>query len=815
MSTFTKSIKFNLSEAQKVANDFENAKILIDKYADQTFEPERIKNIKENIGIHAGRWKEIEDLNTGVEITVDGETFTIGNSKLRHYDKIGRISRGMHGSMIASPLVFIIKDESSKSKSIRDKLRLEGVKDLLYEKYIAPKIDLITKQELMKTGTSNMFDLDPEQQQQIQQQIQQRTQQESPEEILDILDKIKTPDEQVCQLLFKHTSNAQKIKQKYDTGGEFAIITGEEYYRPSIINGLPHLQVLIPSQVTYGGSPSNDMVEDGTFATYHQQISIEDTIARHGLGFLKGDINNLDRYYSGEYVNGYTGNNASNRVEMLMTEVIGKDATLSQTNFLTRDGQNMLNAVYNRIGNSIGGYRISEKYVTWRWTTRMKVVTRLFNGLPKDYIVSDHYTKNPATDLKVRTIVVPQTWQATRLAHDWYINIEPIPYQYDSIQNPFNSKLGIYGGQYNTLLGTTKNYSLIDNGKIWNFRYNQIMARMDEIESTDHGKIALLYLNSKPEGIKVEDWLTGMITSKIGIVSQNKEFQQSGADKKVFDSVDLSRMSDAAATIQKLQYTESELQKSMYYSDAKSGDIGQYATNQNSALQVEATDRQLNPFMSKHRLINTNVSNALLKLSLIAYRDNEVIKDAVLDDLLKAHYELNMKNEDIGQYALTVVDTMNELNSVKRMTDLALAFVQNGVIGLSELSRLFSATTMSEAQDIIDEAEAKRKKEMNQKNEADKELQAQNAKYQQDLMKMKQEYDTIEANMDRKMKVTLADIGSHLMSNANDIDGNKVSDALQKAVLEVTANKQINDNILEFKREELNKKIANDRKKSA
>ena len=821
-NNYFKRPEFNPTEAQKSANDFAMAKEMINNYADIPLDAETIKRNNENINLHAGRWPELDDLSTGKEITIHEpgqngepgktETFTIGETKIRHYDKIGRITRGMHGQFIAAPYVFIIKDISSKSKSMRDKLRLEGVKNAMYEKYMVPKINIITKQELLKNGINNMFELDPDQQIEMQNQINARVKKESPEEIMAILEKVKTPDEQVCQLLYNYTAANEKVKMKFDSGVEFAIITGSEYYRPYISNGLPILQTLIPNGVAFEASPHITNVEDGTWATYTQYLSVEDVISRIGVSFLKGDASNIDKYYNVNAYEGNTGTSYHNTVDNRLVEIIGSDPELRKTNFLSRDGQNLLRAMYARVGSKISYYKIQHKYVTWRWTTRMKVVTRLYNNKPKEFIVAGHYTFNPKTDLKIRTIIVPQVWQGERYGGDWFKGIGAIDYQYDSIQNPWNPKLGIYGGMYNTVMGTSKNHSLIDNGKIWNFKINQSYARIDEIRATDHGKIALMTLNAKPKGMKWDDWLNGILSTKFGIVSQNTEWGLTNEDKKIIQSIDMGRFADAANEIQFLRHSEEELQKSMFYSDAKSGDIGQYSTNQNAALQVEASDRQLLPFITRHKEIINNVSNAMLRLSLLAYRENEEVKSAVLDDFLKAHYELNMKDEGISQYALTTIDTMNELASVKKMTDLALAFVQNGVISLRELSRLFSAQTMAEAQDIIDEAETNREKKEQMNFEQQKEQEMQNAKIQQDLLKMKQDYDAMQKNLDRMLKIDLAEINSMLMANANDIDKTGVSDSLTKTREELLAKQKMLQEELQSLERIKDKELANNLK---
>lgn len=809
------SIKFNPTEAQKEANDFEMAKQLASNYLDSGLNKDRIKSLREDLDIHHGRWPAIEEMETGYEVTLEGEdgpeTFRVGNTKLRHFDKVGRITRGMHGTIIAAPMVCIIKDISSKSKSIRDKLRLEGVKELLYNKYVVPKTELITAQELQKLGAQSMFQLPPEQQDQVQSIISQRIQKESPEEIMAIMEKTKTPDEQVCQLLFGYTASKEKLKMKYDIGGEFAIANGEEYYRPHIVNGYPKLDVLIPEGVKFGGSPAAVAmgVQYGTFATYQQQISIEDAIARFGMGFLQGDIKNIDKYYNPVSAPGYTGNSSTNRIDIQMTEIIGKDEVYRNTNFLTRDGQTMLNALYARLGASITQYMITHYFATFKWTQRMKVVTRLFNNRPKEYIVAYHYRFNPDTDLKIRTIIVPQVWDVDRLGTDWYPLVGPKEYQYDSILDPFNPKLSIYGGQYNTLLGTTKNYSLVGNGKIWNFRYDQAMAKIDEIRSTDHGKIAIASLKAKPPGMKWEIWLNGLLTTKIGLSAEGIDNELPGQQqKRVFQVEDLSRTIQAAEAVQELEFIEREMQKAMFSTEASIGGIGEYTTNQNAALQLEGANRQLLSFYNRHREITTEVSNAMLRLSIIGYRDNEYVKNILLDDFLKTHYELNMTNEDISQYALVILDTITEVQAVKRMTDLALSFVQTGIISLKELSRLFSAQTMAEAQDIIDEAEAKREKKEELDYKRQQDLQAQNEKAKADLLKLKQDFDALQNDLDRKMKIALADIANDLLSNASDIDGNKVNDALTKALAEIKSQEKITQDKLAQQNREHNDMIA-------
>jgi len=783
--------KIVYSESEKKANDYDLAKYEIDNYADNLIDPELIKKDFENLNLHAGRWPAVEEISNERLIKTPEGDFTVGNIPIRHYDEIGHISRGIHSQMIMAPLDYNIKDMSSKARNVRDAAMVSHLKEYLNQKYIEPERKRITQEYMISNQITDVTQLSPDQQDQMITDIDERVKKSTPSEVFNAISKTKVPDEIVCSRLFEYTINEEKIKDKFDQGGEFAICNGREYYRPWISNNYPVLDVLVPSGVNYGLSTNKEMVEDGMWATYKQSLPIMEVIQRHGLGFMANDISNLQKYFNADYIPGSTGYSMHNK-EIRMTEIIGKDNNLNKINYLTRDGQQMLYAISAAIGTNYNLFRVEEVYVTWRWTKKAKVVTRIYNGRPKEYIVDGNYRFNPKFDLSIRNIVIPHVWEGIRLGNsDWYSGVGPRDYQYSSIDRVFNPHLGIFGGQYNTIMGTVPNYSLIDNGKIWNYRIDVLMARNDHEEATDIGKVAFMYAEDKPDGILLGDWLSGLINNKIALKTRRSELEyQNGS---TIDMVDMSKLSDSAGFIQKLQYAEQKLMQKMYFNPAKIGAISQYSTNQNVGLQIDAADRQLLSFYKRHEVIMQNVCREMMKLSLISYKDNETVKNSCLNEYLKAHYEENMQNEDIGNYRFDLVDTRKEKERQERITSLALGFVQNGLITLKELDALLSASTSDEIQEVIDISDNRRREEGAIENENKRKIEEMNFKLKQELLRMKQEFDASQNDKDREIKLTISEINSRLMANANDINGDKVNDSVQRTEKENESKERIND----------------------
>lgn len=811
-----------LTERQKNANDKELAKEVMTYYYNLCADDqERINRLNENFDIHAGRWPQIENVSPAVSFALQGENINLGGGKLRHYPVADRVSKSVVGDIIMNPLIAVVVDNSAKGRNERERAQLERLKGYLYEKEIAPRKKQIFEQYYAKYG-KQMQGFSSEEMQKLNAEVERQVQEQTPEEIIDAMDRYRTPEQIIYQDFLNYTIGRLHAKEKFDVGGENAVVTAEEYYRLSIINGEPFMEVLNPKYVVWSGSEHCEFVEDGTFATYTQYLSPEDTIARYGSVLVRKDINKLASLLAP--IPGYFGPTGRARqeredhIDRKVVDIIADNPHLQGTiDQKTREGQNTLKMLYSSLSVSHrDGYGIKETYITWKWTRKFKIVKRKNpeTGEIDELIRSEHYEKNPAIgDLEVITKVAPQAWHGVMLgeSNDFFVNVEPLPYQYGSEDNPYDVKLSIYGCKDNTFMNNTRNASLVDLSKPWQYRYNVLMKKLEEYEATDFGRVLLASVGLIPDNFSLPEWYISLTRGKVGFVNNHNE-GTSQLDKQMFESKDLSNSADVAANLQKLEYFERKIYSSMYYNPVKAGNISPYATNANVAQSTQAADRQMLRFHNRRRMVKERVLTALLNLTLIAYKDNEFKKSIILDDVSRAYFEANYESIGACELGLYVVDDYRETEKLEAMKQLALTLMQNGLTP-RDLSAIVNADSMAEIDDILSKAERK-----TQKN-AELEHQRQSELIQQQSQARMQELEWIEGVKDLRLqrenetKLAMARETSMQMANANDINRNQMNDSLEKALLQIEADDTKHRREYTFKREELMKMLELEEKK--
>lgn len=782
----------DLSDTKKSANDFALAKDVMDYY-DHLYEhsDERIRKLNENFLLHSGRWPEIERMSVTSEIQLEHENITLGGGALRHYPVLDRISKSVVGDLMVRPLIPIIKDMSAKARNQRDRAKLEIVKNYIQEQFIAPNIERVTQQIMMEAGLQDPRALDDQQAQQLQQAIQQRVKETTPDEILDSINKYRTPEEIISQVILDATVKQLDMKAKFDIGGENAVVTGEEYFRVGMMNGMPWCEPLNPKWVVWDGSEHVEFVEDGVFAKYEQYLTPEDVVSRYGAILAKRDIQKLTDLYSP--IPGYMGSRKTNPdLERRVVDVFADNPELQNIDVRTREGQLDLRDIYRNLSSGHkAGHGIRECYITWKWTRQATLVTRYENGKKVQVFRAGHYTKNPARgDLEVKKILIPQVWHGVKLGvtDEIYAFVEPVPFQYKSIHNPFDVKLTIMGGRFNTHMNNTENVSLIDLGKPWQYRYNVLMKRMEEYEATDIGKVLLGTVNMKPIGWTWQDWFRSLYVGKVALVSTQFE-GAAGMDPNLLRSVDLSSNADIQQTLAKLEYFEKKIATSMYYNPSKLGQISPYATNQNTEMNMAGSDRQMLRFHDRHRQIKQRVLNSLLDVSLAAIRDNEYAKDVLLDDFGKAYLETAMEPFSACELGLYVVDDFQESERLEQMRNLALTILQNGG-SIRDIADVVDAGSMSAIKDVLDRSERRREEETKAQREHEQQISQQQSEAQKAMMELKMQFDAEQNDRNNQAKIEMAQINAQLLANANDINKNNLNDSMEKAKEQMAADER-------------------------
>lgn len=779
---------------QKIRSEFKLAKEMMDFY-DMFYgiDEERVAKINENFNLHSGRWPELDHINTGTIFSVGNENFALDNGKLVHLPVIDTVTKNIVADIISTPLTPTVKDKSAKGRTYKDRVVIEKLQGYFNNKYIQPKIAELQSRYLAQLGVQDPNMLPPEEIQKMQQTVDEQMKQETPEEIMEIFNKTRTPEEIISQIVIDDAIESQDVKNKTDIGGEYAVVTAEEYYKLGIDRNEPTIEPLNPKYVVWIGSEHTEYSEDGVMAKYEQYLAPEDVIQKYGDKLVRANVKTLEKYFT--TIPGYSGKTVTedkggrqylDSFSANMAETVGKDPYLSNLNFDTSGGQEALKELYKSASNiSREGQGIRECYITWKWQRPMKEIKRVVDGIKKTFIRDSHYEFNPlAGDIEEREIIAPQVWHGTILgnpADAFYVNVEPVPFQYNNPDNPFDVKLTIYGGKYNTFQNNAKNVSFIDLGKPWNFKLNLKAKKMEEDEANNLGTLLHTTAASKPIGWSWAEWYTSMRQSKVIVSSSHFEGANQN-DLNAIRAIQLSNVQDQANDIKMMEFWEERIFSAMYYNKAKLGQLGQYTTNVNAQMANSGAEKQMARFHNKHRIIVLRALTRFLNNALIAYRDNEQKKSILFDDFSKAYIENILDPFPIGQMSLYLTNDFEEKAKVEQLRQLALSMLQNGG-SIVDIAQIYSVNSIAGIQDILERSERKRQKEAEVNHQREIQKLQEQQKANEALAEQQYQRESVEKEKDRLNKVDLATVTSMQMANANDINRDGVNDSLDRDII--------------------------------
>lgn len=785
-----------LSDSKKRANDFKLAKEALDYYEYLNYyDVGKIDKFQENYEIHRGSWSSVENMSPSVNISLQNESVNLGGGKLRHYPIINRVSNAQVSDGVARRFSWRIKDTSTKARNERERIRIQNISDIFRLKYFEPKRLEILKQIEAERGQEFFQNLSKDQASQLEKEINNLVVSQTPEEILEGLEKVRTSDEQIATIFLKHVEQVQKLKAKFDTGLENAVVTGETYYRISIRHKEPIIEVLNPMYVTFGGSQNATQAQDAEYATYTQYLTLPDIMSKYSIDFEKSTLKKLLDLYSpipGKVRNVYELDEIDEEVtDILADNPQLQDPTSKQyLDIKALDGQDRLKNLYKIAGKySRKNHGIKESYVTWKWMRKAFAVRRLNPNTNEVeiHIRDEHYKIDKTSgDLDVTKIALPQVWHGVKLgdgANCVYLNVEPVPIQYNSVQNPFDVKLPIFGGPTNVVMNNNRGSSFIDLGKPFQFRYNVLMKKMDEYMATDAGKVIFGTVNIKPDGWSWGEWYKSIFVGHFGPLNVNYE-GLNAQDRKPFYVEDMSRTIDIKATIEQLLFLERKIVESMHYNYQKLGEISPYATNQNTQVSVRGADRLMYRFFNSLRLLKEEVMNYLLNITIKAYSKNEYKKNLLLDDFMKAHFENNFEPFSASEFGITVVDDLKEEENLELIRQLALTLIQNSE-GSEKKDMLYitMADSTSEIMDILERSDRKLAKERQATAEREQQMielqrQAMDQEKTKDMM-----FKASEAEKDRRADMVREGMRSTLMQKGNDTNENKIPDSKERDLL--------------------------------
>lgn len=799
-------------------------------------EPNREERIKENYGLLNSIVDEVK-YNAPLDLIVGGEEVSLGYPTMNHFGLIAKVADMAIGEAYLTNVPLSVKDNSNGKRNAvrREKEKLVG--EYIYTKYRKPLEDAIMApiQMAAQMAEQQGQTIPNEQLQQLLQQAQEEIRVKTPEEINDYLEHdYQTQPEGFSQRFINKLSDLCNLPQKKIDALEDVLALAECYFLPSINHNTPEFKVINPKNIQVVYSPDSPFVQDAVAAVVRDVITFQEAFALDGEYLTKADAKKLiDNLVS------FAGVDRDKSVYTVADEQVLRAAhydsktanALENLDYESYDDQMSMASIYaNILGKeSTEGIYLERYYVTWRETAYFNRVKRrnTETGEIEYRWEAEHYKLNPNRgDISMKSVEKPQVWHGVMYGsgEDAIVcKVEPVPNQYKSLEDIHKVHLPIFGGKLNTRKGNTYNRAPVDNGKVWNYEFDLLMAEYKLKQTSNLGNVFIMFRELKPQDVTWGEFFSTLRHMKLLLMSNNNEDKSvDPALVQYLKGVDLSTMNEIQGILTMSNFFLRNVYEFMGFSPERVGTISQYMTSSNAQEAINASKVQTLRLYEIFDRQYLEAVNYLFNISKSALKDNKYLRETLLDDIDQAYIMTSWDELDSSQMGVSFSMSPAIVQKIRELKMNSQALIQNSILDLESYINFYMADTTTDLRNLSKTIEVKKQKLQQMAQEGE------NAKMQQimqaELQKFQQKFQadqTLQAQkdtaaMDRVM------VDSQKFERTVDVNKNQINDNYEGKILDLEFQNRKLEAEISIKNRELDieeaklgistKKVDNDKK---
>ena len=609
--------------------------------------------------------------------------------------------------------------------------------------------------------------------------------------------------------VLNHYFKELAMAKTFNDGFMDAMICGEEIYQCDIIGGEPTFERLNPLKVHIFKNGFSNKVEDADLIILIDYWSPGRIIDTFYDVLSKKDIDCIDKLastFSSDSMYNYDERNAFiNTAEIDGTDITG--GTIVE-NFLLL-GQSGFSATSNYYDLQ-GNIRVLRLY--WKSKRNIKKVKyydvatgeTIFDFYPETYIID----KDKGEEEEI--FWINEAWEGTKIGKDIYINMRPRIVQYNRLSNPSRCHFGIVGSMYN--LNDSRPFSLVDMMKPYAYFYDVIYDRLNKAIAANWGKIVKMDLAMVPKGWEVDKWLYYAKINHIAVVDSFKEGNGGAAQGKLAGAlanqssgvIDAEQGNYIQEHINLLEFIKNEMGEVAGITRQREGQI----SNRETVGGVERSNLQSSHItewlFTQHDDVKKRALECFLETAKIAMRGrNKKFQYITFDGALKT-LEIDGNNFADSDYGIVIDASPETQNLSARLESLAQAALQNQMLSLSSIMKIYTSSSLSEIRRTIEKDEREIKERQAEQWQKEQELAQQQLQTQLELKATELEHQDMINQRDNDTKVLIEEIKQS--QNASDNISLNNNSNLDKEKLNENA-RQFNER-LAFDKDKLAKEIA-------
>lgn len=677
---------------------------------------------------------EIDDADYKYVLKPYGKTRDNFPSKLRNYPIIKPIIDLLLGEKSKRPLNYSVVVKNSDSISLKEQAKKQKITQAIEQMFV---------QELRRQQ-------DPEAKNEQSEEI-------IPKQILEQFERTYVDDRAIKgQAAINYIMYDQEVYDKFQKAFFHYLVSGECYSHKGVRKSEPFYDIVNPLDIDFDKDPDIEFVEDGDWAMIRRYAHASTV------------IDNLGEYLTEEQV-----------LELENPTQTSVDSYLLYRAEATGSDDNIYR---NRLVEVVTVY--------WKSRKRIGFVTYTdpLTGNIEEFEVDEQYRLSRELKdqgAKLNWEWVNEVWEGTRIDGKFFVNMNPIPNQRSSIDNPSTCKLPINGRKYSDI--NSNNISLVQLGIPYQLNYNIFKYRMELAIARSKDIIAQFDINMIPKKWDMDKFMYYVEGTGIAWVDYNKEgIQLSPQHQSVLDM--------SIKTIQQyillLETTMQEWEKISGVNRQRQGNVGSYEGKGASQQAIVQSSHITEDLFRKFSRFEQRELQGMLDYSKEAWITGKRAT-YVMPDTTTQYLDLDSLAHMESEYGIFMSDAGRDQENIRQARELSQAMIQNGMPA-SAILDLMDTENFSSIKDKLRKAEAAQQ----QLEQAQQQAQQQQAQQQMQMEQMKMQQEAMENDKDRQKDIEIALINAESRDQTN-----RLNIDLEKIVRDY----DIKEKELELKREALDK----------
>jgi hypothetical protein len=544
-------------------------------------------------------------------------------SKLRNYPIIKPIIDLLIGEKSKRPLNYTVAVKNGDAISLKEQAKKEVLIATIQKMFVQQ----YTKQTNPELGA------------QMEQEAPQ-----IPQQILEQFETSYVDDRAIKgQHAINYIMQNEEIYDKFQKLFFHFLVSGECYTEKGVRRAEPFYDVINPLDIDYDKDPDIDFVEDGDWAIIRKFAHVSTIIDQFGEYLTDKQVLDLETPHQTS-VDSYL---------LYRAEASGADDNIYRNRLI--------------------------ECVTVYWKSRKRIGFVSYEdpmtGTIEEFQVDEDF-KLPAElkqyNAKLDWEWVNEVWRGTKIDNTFFVNINPLPNQRLSLDNPSRCKLPINGRKYSDI--NSNNISLVSLGIPYQLNYNIYKYRLELSIARSKDIIAQFDINMIPKKWDMDKFMYYVEGTGIAWVDYNKEgIQLSPQHQSVLDM--------SIKTIQQyivlLDSIMMEWEKISGVNRQRQGAIGQYEGKGSSQQAIVQSSHITEDLFRKFSSFEQRELQGLLDYSKEAWVTGKKGM-YVMPDTTMQYIDIDSMQHMESEYGIFVSDSGADVEKLNQAKGLAQAMIQNG-----------------------------------------------------------------------------------------------------------------------------------------